>query len=384
MRRMLYLSPGPVPPSKQPEKNVFYHLSRHLSGDLLAPIWGEKNPKAINTIKEINLAMGNFQYHVTFSSKFPKIVKIPWDIFFYLLRGLYLHYFKKKYDVIVTYGPLNTGLAGYLLKVFTKAKLIVEVPGNFKKAFLVNSKTSGTTDKLKNDIGYLLISFVINRADHIKLLYPTQLNGYNNIRETSRSIFHNFVPISAIKPSEESDKHILFLGYPWFLKGVDVLINAFKLISDEFLEYTLKIEGFCPDKSYFQKLAGNNNRIELCNPVFHDEAMKLMARCALFVLPSRTEAMGRVLLEAMACKKPIIASEVDGIPTYIKHGFNGLLFESENMEDLAEKMRFLLSNQDYAGQLAENGYSHVHQHLCEERYVEFFRVMIEMTLLSKS
>ena len=383
MHRILYLSPGPAPPNKNPQKNVFYHLSRYFSGDLLAPIWGRKSLKSLKTIKEVNLAMGNFQYHVTFSSRLPKIIKILWDVLFYVFKGIYLHYFKERYDVIITYGPFKTGFAGYLLKMLTKAKLIIEVPGNPRKSFSFETKDSNIIDKLKTKVGDLLVPFIINGADHIKLLYPTQLNGYKDIKKNQISIFHDFVPISAIKPSEESDKYVLFLGYPWYLKGVDILIKAFKLVSNEFPEYRLKIVGFCPDKSYFEKLAQGNDKIELCNSVFHDEAIKLMSRCGLFVLPSRTEGMGRVLLEAMASKKPIIASNVDGIPYYTKHGFNGLLFESENVEDLAEKIKIILSNPDYAKKLAENGYNYVHQHLSEERYIECFRKMIEKVLFDK-
>jgi len=327
--------------------------------------------------------MGNFQYHVTFSSRLPKIIKILWDVLFYVFKGLYFHYFKERYDVIITYGPFKTGFAGYLLKKLTRAKLIIEVSGNPKKTFLLDSKTLGTIDKLKNKIGDLLVPSITNRADHIKLLYPTQLNGYKDIEKNHISIFHDFVPIRTLKPSNESDKYILFLGFPWYLKGVDILIKAFKLISNEFPEYRLKIVGFCPDKTYFQKLAKGNNKIELCDPVFYDEAIKLMSRCALFVLPSRTEAMGRVLLEAMASKKPIIASNVDGIPYYIKHGFNGLLFESENVGDLAEKIKIILNNPDYAKKLAENGYNYVHQYLSEERYIECFKKMIEKVLFDK-
>ena len=383
MHRILYLSPGPAPPNKNPQKNVFYHLSRYFSGDLLAPIWGRKSLKSLKTIKEVNLAMGNFQYHVTFSSRLPKIIKILWDVLFYVFKGIYLHYFKERYDVIITYGPFKTGFAGYLLKKLTRTKLIIEVPGNPKKSFSFETKDSNIIDKLKTKVGDLLVPFIINGADHIKLLYPTQLNGYKDIKKNQISIFHDFVPISAIKPSEESDKYVLFLGYPWYLKGVDILIKAFKLVSNEFPEYRLKIVGFCPDKSYFEKLAQGNDKIELCNSVFHDEAIKLMSRCGLFVLPSRTEGMGRVLLEAMASKKPIIASNVDGIPYYTKHGFNGLLFESENVEDLAEKIKIILSNPDYAKKLAENGYNYVHQHLSEERYIECFRKMIEKVLFDK-
>ena len=102
-----------------------------------------------------------------------------------------------------------------------------------------------------------------------------------------------------------------------------------------------------------------------------------MAACSLFVLPSRTEAMGRVLIEAMACKKPIVASNVDGIPTIVKNDFNGLLFESENVDDLAEKIDRLLGNKDLAKKLAENGYIYAQTQLSEQKYVENFRDMVK-------
>lgn len=139
--------------------------------------------------------------------------------------------------------------------------------------------------------------------------------------------------------------------------------------------------GYCPDKAYFEGLAKGNDRIELCNPVFHEEAMELLANCRLFVLPSRTEGMGRVLLEAMAAKKPIIASRVDGIPYYIKDGLNGLLFETENVQDLADRMQRMLSDPEYAKEIAENGHRYVFEKFSEDLYVENYRAIVHEVLM---
>lgn len=380
MYRILYLSPRPAPPPEKSEENIFCHLSRYFCGDLLAQVWMKKNHESVKKVKEINLGMGNFQYHVKFRSNLPKPAKFFSDITFYLLKGLYLHYYKGKYDVIIAYGPFKTALAAYFLKKFTGAKLIIDVPGNPRKSFLFDSEVLHTIDKLKIKIGNLLVQFVLNGADHVKLLYPSQLDGYKSPGKSQISIFHDLVPISGFKKTEISEKYILFLGYPFFLKGVDILIKAFQLISHEFPDYRLKIVGHCPEKSYYQKLAEGNDRIEFCKPVFYDEAMKLMSRCSLFILPSRTEAMGKVLLEAMAFKKPIIASDVDGIPHYIKNDFNGLLFEVENVNDLAEKMRKILNSSEYAATLAKNGHEFVHTHFSEQRFVECFKEMVEKVL----
>jgi glycosyltransferase involved in cell wall biosynthesis len=265
MYRILYISPGPPPPNKNPLKNKFYHLSRYFSGDILEPMWGVKNDKSRKAISDARSASGSFYYHVTFSSRLPRIIKPFWNIFFYLSQGTYLHYFKKKIDVIVAYGPFTTGLAGYLLKNIIKAKLIVEIPGNPKKSFSMDSETPDTINKLKNTVSDFLVQQVISGADHIKLLYPLQLEGYKKVGKNRVSLFHDFVPVATIRASEKTEKFILFLGYPWFLKGVDVLIKAFKVVSHEFPEYRLKIVGFCPERTFFEKLAEGNDRIELSN-----------------------------------------------------------------------------------------------------------------------
>ena len=381
MYRVLYLSPSPKPPPKTPQKNQFFYLSRYFSGDLLSPTWWGKNPENLKLIDEINFAMGNFKYHPTFSKRLPRIIKIFWNFIFYVFQGCYLHYFKKKYDVIITYGAYTTALAGCLIKVLTGAKLIVEITG-FPRAYLFKSEKINITDRINYALSILIASIAINLSDHLHLLCPDQLKGFMIVKNKPKSISHDFTPINTIKPLVElPDKYILLLGFPWYLKGVDILIKAFKIISDEFPEYRLKIVGHCRDKTYFQDLAKGSKKIELCNKgVFHDEAMKIMSKCSLFVLPSRSESMGRALLEAMALKKPIIASKVGGIPHYVKHGINGLLFEPEDVGDLADKMRCILKDKDYALKLAENAYKYVYQYLSEKLYVEHYKKMVENTL----
>ncbi len=380
MYRILYLSPGPAPPIKEASRNQFFHLSVYLSGDILSPMWGKNNRASQKGVQEISAACGRFQFHPTYSFNLPDPIKIFWDFFFFVVKGLYLHYSKHPYDAIVAYGPFKTGLAGCLLKFITGTKLIVEVPGNPRKSFEFESDSKGIGARLKSLLGTRLTPLVLKRADHVKLLYPGQLDGCVKLSDTRGTVFFDFVAINSLGSAGQSDMFILFLGYPWFLKGVDILIRAFNLISGALPGYHLKIVGYCPDKTYFQNLANGNERIELLNAVFYKEAMDLMSRCCLFVLPSRTEAMGRVLLEAMACKKPIIASRVDGIPHYVKHGFNGLLFESENVEELAAHISLVLTDSGLSAKLAENGYLYVHEHLSEFRYVEHYGKMIGTVL----
>jgi len=366
--------------------NDFYtYFPSTYSGDIIFSLPKPKRKSGKKMLEYYkNAYIGNFKCHIFVKPNLPKVISNFIEFIYFLYKAIRLHY-SEKFDIIVAYSPLKTGFIAWIVSKLIKRKFIVEVNGVFDKALLLDSFKITWQTRLKYIISKCIIRFVLKKADHIKLIFKDQVKSFNlNNIDKKSTCFAVFVPISNLKfKKEEIEPYILFLGFPWYLKGVDILIKAFNLISNEFHEYRLKIVGFCPDKSYFQTLAKGNDKIELCNSVPYDEAMKLMSRCTLFVLPSRTEAMGKVLLEAMASKKPIIASNVDGIPYYIKHGFNGLLFESENVEDLAEKIRIILSNPDYAKKLAENGYNYVHQHLSEERYVECYKKMIERVLSSE-
>ena len=70
---------------------------------------------------------------------------------------------------------------------------------------------------------------------------------------------------------------------------------------------------------------------------------------------SRSEAMGRDLAEAMAAGKPRIGSNVDGIPSVINDGVDGLLVEPGNIDDPAEKLPMLMSNQELRQRLGKAG-----------------------------
>lgn len=68
----------------------------------------------------------------------------------------------------------------------------------------------------------------------------------------------------------------------------------------------------------------------------HD-VIDAFAACKVFVLPSKNEAFGIALLEAMACRKPVVAANNAGPKGFIAHGRDGFLFEPDNAGDLYEK-----------------------------------------------
>ncbi len=351
---------------------MFECLSRRFEGYIIASVMNSSFLQ-VRTIGKFKL--------ITFLYRWDFIERITFSWIKAIIEGIKI-WKDHKYEVIICRDPLISGISGFILKKITGAKLIIDVRGDFKKAFEVDKVSFSVLNRIKKKLSDVLIPFLLRKADLIKLLYKDQISSYK-IPDKKIIYFPNFTETESFEKQKNSDKkYILFIGGPWFLKGVDLLIEAFNKISPKFPEYRLKIFGWTwkEEREYFEKLAEKNQKIELHGPIPRRKVAELMAGCSLFVLPSRTEAMGRVLIEAMICRKPIVAANVGGIPSIIKHNFNGLLFERESVSDLADKIETILRNKTLADYLSKNGYEFAKKYLSEEAFLKNFQDMINFCL----
>ena len=381
LARILFIHPGPVPPSVDPRKNRLYHLSRYFEGDLLTTRWRvEEDDQRPPAPVRYDDRLGVFRYHAVHYSTLPELLSMVWNLVYYFGQGLKLARTGARYDVVVSYSPYTTSLAAWLVSRLTGAKLVIDMPGHPFESY---SFYPGLLPKIKKRVARVMVPVLLKRADMVKILYPGQLDDLRGHTFPRVAVFPDFVPVSTMRHTSqrlpvpaEGNRYILFLGFPWHLKGVDILIQAFQKIADKHPDVTLRVVGHCPDREPFEKLAAGHPRISLEKAVMPDEAIALMAGCEIFVLPSRIEGFPRVLQEAMAVGKPFIASKVGGIPTFVKDGKSGLLFDTDDAEQLAEKMSLLLNDRTYAAELADEGHRRVFELWSEERYVENFRDMI--------
>jgi rhamnosyl/mannosyltransferase len=109
------------------------------------------------------------------------------------------------------------------------------------------------------------------------------------------------------------------------------------------------------------KKEGLENQVVFSEGVGDDELPDYYNLADLAVLPSidRSEAFGIVLLEAMACARPVIASTLPGVSALIHDHHDGLLTVPGNAGDLAEKIRFLLSRPELREEYGLNGFKKV-------------------------
>lgn len=282
-------------------------------------------------------------------------------------------------DAIVVNDPLLPGIVGYILKRLTGAKLIVEVNTDNISAM----KLTGTTwfKRLKNSLVPMVMRFIFSRADAVKFVNAILLNKLTSSFDLSGKVvrnFFDFVPSSVFsRHAPEVPPYIFLAGGPYQIKGVDVLIRAFNLISRDFPGVRLKIIGHCANLSPYRELAGNNPAIEFNKGVPYSDIIPQFEGCLFFVLPSRSEGLPRAIIDAMSAGKAVIGSRVGGIPELIQDGVNGYLFESDNHEMLAEKMRVLLKDENLRQEMGAAGYRFVQEQYTPKRYVEHYKELID-------
>ena len=165
-----------------------------------------------------------------------------------------------------------------------------------------------------------------------------------------------FKPGSEAEPAKRQlelgrGRHILFVGKLSEKKGVAYLLEAFGLLKDEFPDTQLVIvgggllEGSLKDKA---KTMGFGDRVQFTGFQPKERIKTFFEACDLAVIPSIIDAKGEteglpvVLLEALASGKPVVATNVGGMPDMILEGKNGFLAQEKDAVGLAEKIRLAL------------------------------------------
>jgi glycosyltransferase involved in cell wall biosynthesis len=205
--------------------------------------------------------------------------------------------------------------------------------------------------------------------------------------EKSKRI-HNGIDLSSFSVSEQEradnrknvkeefsipsdDRVITYVGRLSPEKGVIHLLRAFEKEYAENESISLLIVGDGVQRASFeafQKGCIAGDKIHFAG--FRKDIKELLSASDVLVLPSLIETFSLTTLQAFAVGTPVVASDVGGTPEQVLDDFNGLLFKSENDDDLKDKIHKVLSDQSKATRYTQNARTLSETYLNENRMVD--------------
>lgn len=228
----------------------------------------------------------------------------------------------KNIDVIHAHFGLAYGLIGLILKRICSVPLVLTLHGG------------GFNFEGKRRLLRGLVKKVLDNSDGIIAVSDSMKEKAEKLTKKEIKVIHNSVSTSDFK--DLGKEYVLAVGRLVKLKNFDALVRA---ASDPRLKTTnFKLVGSGPEeenlRNLIEKLGLSN--FELLGSLPHKEAVKVFSKCSIFCLSSKSEGLPLVVLEAMACEKPIIGTFVGGIPELVENGKNGFLFDVDDEKKLAD------------------------------------------------
>ena len=293
--------------------------------------------------------------------------------------------------ILVAQSPYE-GFAAAVAKVLArlvglKVVLIVENHGDFEVSLFLQRRVRCQS----------LYRWLMRRTARFALQHADLLRAVSNSTRKQLEIwspgkpvvqFPAWTDIEVFLKAGEGDGAreplILYAGVLIPGKGVHHLLRAFAKVAQEFPEAWMEIVGRDENPEYAEELhqevlrLGLNGRVSFVGEVPQVELANRMRRACVFVLPSRSEGLGRVVAEAMATGTPVIGSRVGGIPEMIRDGLTGLLVPPGDEEALAERLRWVLEHPQEAEAMGHRAREFARSFFSPEAYLAGYRRLLEM------
>jgi glycosyltransferase involved in cell wall biosynthesis len=281
--------------------------------------------------------------------------------------------------VVTSYDPYLGGLLASWVAHRIKSVFVCEVNGTYGNpdnfAHLKGVVRRRFRQLLMRVIGY----YVLRRANAVRLLFAEQLKDFVTLRhDTVVRQFFALTYTDRFAPGPE-EPIILAVGYPFMRKGVDVLAQAFICLAPRYPDWKLVLIGhLIPDELRAHGL--EHKQIQALPGMPQEELAKWISRCAILALASRSEAMGRVLLEVAAAGKCRIATRVDGIPMVISDGVDGVLVEKNQINELATGLAKLMDDKTLRHRLGATAKQRVTLEFSPAVYLNHYTELITAAL----
>jgi glycosyltransferase involved in cell wall biosynthesis len=192
--------------------------------------------------------------------------------------------------------------------------------------------------------------------------------------------FIDFTRFTVTTPLSDHPPLIGYIGRLSAEKGVQNFVRALPAILNAQKDLHVLIGGDGHLKENITTVIETEKlttRVDLPGWISHEDLPQYLNKIRLLVLPSYTEGLPNIMLEAMACGTPVLATPVGAIPDVIKDMETGFIMENNSPECIAENVRRALSTPDLE-KIAENGRELIGREFTFEKTVEQWRKIIDV------
>ena len=302
---------------------------------------------------------------------------------FYVNPGIYFDMLKDKYDVIHTVGVRS--FQSYIAALVSKKRntpLIISDQGGLTTH--PDLKNSGLVKRIFYKLQSPMIRFVIGQSKKIIVANEYERKIFSKLADENKiEVVRNGINLENMKSSVDFKKkyainhdYFLFLGRFHKVKGIDILLKAIHLIKNHHLISGVKLVimgvdfGFEEEMLKMIKEMNLDNVVKVIKNPPREDVIAAYKESEFLVLPSRWELSPLTPLEGFAFKKPTISTKAHGIPYTLDDGKNSILVESENFNELSDKIIELLNDKTKCRELGMNGYEHIHKECNSQEMVQ--------------
>lgn len=333
-----------------------------------------------------------FQQHVHFYL----LPLLPSSLLRYLiifsLGWLLLVWLVFRYDceIIVAQSPFE-GAIGAAAKQFVRLlsrrpKLIIENHNNFEEDVFL--QRSIPLKGLYRALMLKMARFAFGRADALRVISSsTSERARHYAPDLPQARFMTFSDTSVFRGTQrripvEQAEDIVYAGVLIPRKGVHHLLSAFAQLDHPRAQ--LHLVGGAENADYAKQLRQQAAELDIgarvcfAGVVSQAELAEYFGAARAMALPSLSEGLGRVVVEAMLLGTPVIGSRVGGIPDLIIDGENGYLVEAGNEAELRAALRQLYD--DDVAAMGERARAFAEDFFSPEKYVEGYRRLFDMAL----
>ena len=290
---------------------------------------------------------------------------------FFLNPGIYFQMMKDSPDIIHTVGIRS--FQSFIAAIVAKKKkipLVISDQGGLTTH--PDLKNGGIFKKILYKLQTPMINFIVNNSTKISVANEYEKKIFEKFDQASKiEVIRNGINLETMKTKTDNfkKKHgiilpfVLFIGRFSKVKGIDILLHAIKILKDQH-----KLENICfvimgVDFGFQNKMMQMiddfdiKQKIHLIINPSREDVIAAYSESEFLVLPSRWELSPLTPLEGFAFKKPVISTNVHGIPSTITDKKNGILVKNEDYHELAEAIIELINDKQKCLEYGLSGYN---------------------------